>query len=123
MRALVTLPLSLILIMEIFKLSTAMNSVAGILNSRIFNIMFVLMLALGTIYNLKLKENANRKIFNSFNKIIEFNKMGLFYYDHIIDYNTGKGIRLYNQGKLIKDAFKKSPVVFLPCSKRLTEIM
>lgn len=84
-----------------------MNSVAGILNSRIFNIMFVLMLALGTIYNLKLKENANRKIFNSFNKIIEFNKMGLFYYDHIIDYNTGKGIRLYNQGKLIKDAFKK----------------
>lgn len=107
LRALVTLPLSLILIMEIFKLSTAMNSVAGILNSRIFNIMFVLMLALGTIYNLKLKENANRKIFNSFNKIIEFNKMGLFYYDHIIDYNTGKGIRLYNQGKLIKDAFKK----------------
>mgnify|MGYP001022112045 CR=1 FL=1 len=119
-KALVTVPISLLLIGEIFVKIPTTTTAIGFINSSIFNIIFIFILALGTIYNMKLKEKADRKLFDSFNEIIDYNRISLFYFDMIYDYNTGKGIRLYNQRKLFNEAFNGITHGFLSVFKEIS---
>ncbi|MBU5428307.1 ABC transporter ATP-binding protein/permease [Tissierella pigra] len=98
---LVTLFTSIILIMEIFKVNSNVGESIGFINSTIFNMIFIAILVICTIYNLKLKENSQNKFFNSFNRMISYNRMFFFYYDQISDYNSGKSVRLYHQQPLL----------------------
>jgi ATP-binding cassette subfamily B protein len=103
---LVTLFTSIILIMEIFKVNSNIGESIRFINSPIFNMIFIVMLVICTIYNLKLKENSQNKFFNSFNRIINYNRMLFFYNDQISDYNSGKSVRLYHQQPLFNKEFE-----------------
>lgn len=103
---LVTLITSIILIMEIFKVNSNVGKSIGFINSTIFNMIFIAILVICTIYNLKLKENSQNKFFNSFNRIINYNRMFFFYNDQISDYNSGKSVRLYHQQSLFNKGFE-----------------
>lgn len=58
-KGLVTVPISLLMIMEIFK----PNRNIGFLNSNILNIIFIILLAAGTILNMILKGYSDSKFF------------------------------------------------------------
>lgn len=107
-KALITVGFSLTLIIEIFKPSDNL----GFLNSNIINSIFIVLLTVGTILNMRLKEYSERKHFQSFNRLIDYNRLSLFYYEQVKDYNVGKGIRLYNQQTLINNAFDHIVVGF-----------
>lgn len=100
-KDLVTVPISLLLIIEIFK----PNGDIGFLNSNILNIVFIILLAVGTAFNMMLRQHSDRKFFQSFDRLIDCNRVSFFYYDQIMDYNVGKGIRLYNQKTLFNSTF------------------
>lgn len=104
-RGLVVVFTSIILMGEIFKSDPNIGGHISFINSRIFNIIFILILAFCTIYNLKLKENSQKRFFNSFNRIIKYSRMFGFYQMQIEDYNTGKSVRLYNQRSLFNKSF------------------
>ena len=101
LESLVTAIISLILIAEIFKPSDNL----GFLNSSIINIIFIILLTVGTIFNMRLKERSDRKHFQSFNRLIDYNRLSFYYFGQVKDYNAGKGIRLYNQKTLLNTAF------------------
>lgn len=98
---LITVFMSLIFIIDMFKPTDNLN----LLNSYLLNIGFLIFLALGTILNMKFKESSDRKYFQSFGKIIDYNRVAFFYFQHILDYETGKEIRLYRQRDLINQSF------------------
>lgn len=115
-KGLVTVPISLLLIMEIFK----PNRNIGFLNSNILNIIFIILIAAGTIFNMILKGYSDGKFFQSFDRLIDCNRVSTFYVEHIMDYNTGKGIRLYNQRTLFNRSFDD---LILKFSKIVDEIL
>ena len=99
-EGLVIVGTSIVLIKEMFYAGSAIDSSVSLINSPIFNIIFISLLAIGTIYNLKLKQDSERKFFSSFNQVMVYNRIGMFYAEQIMDYNSGKEIRLYNQKDL-----------------------
>lgn len=104
-KSFVTVFVSIILIFEMFRTNASLSIQNNFIDSSIFNILFLLVLIIGTMYNMRLKEVADRKYFNSMNGIIDYNRMAFFYFEQIYDYNAGKGIRLYNQKTLFNNAF------------------
>ncbi|CAK7079701.1 ABC transporter ATP-binding protein [Tissierella sp.] len=103
-KCLVIVPISLVMIVDIFKVTSNESSIR-FLNSNILNFIFIILLLIGTIYNMRLKENSEREYFNSLNKIVDYNRIANFYFEKIVDYNSGKDIRLYNQKNLFNTAF------------------
>ncbi|WMM24661.1 ABC transporter ATP-binding protein [Tissierella sp. MB52-C2] len=105
-KGLVTLFTSIILIIEIFKVNSNIGESIGFISSPIFNMIFIVILVICTIYNLKLNESSKNKFFNSFNRTTDYNRMFFFYYNQILDYNSGKSVRLYNQKSLFNKGFE-----------------
>ncbi len=103
-KCLVIVPISLVMIVDIFKVTSNESSIR-FLNSNILNFIFIILLLIGTIYNMRLKENSEKEYFNSLNKIVDYNRIANFYFEKIVDYNSGKDIRLYNQKNLFNTAF------------------
>ncbi|MCQ4922626.1 ABC transporter ATP-binding protein/permease [Tissierella carlieri] len=103
-KCLVIVPISLVMIVDIFKVTSNESSIR-FLNSNILNFIFIILLLIGTIYNMRLKENSEREYFNSLNKIVDYNRIANFYFEKVVDYNSGKDIRLYNQKNLFNTAF------------------
>ena len=104
-KGLITVPISLFLIIEIFK-PDGIGGKLSITNSSLLNIIFLLLLVVGTIYNMILKRNAERKYFGSMGKLIDLNRVYFYYMERVKDYNSGKGIRLYNQRGLLNNEFR-----------------
>lgn len=100
-KGLVAVFVSLFFILDMFKPTDNL----GILNSYILNVGFLIFLMIGTMLNMKFKENADRRYFESFNKLIDLNRATFYYFEHILNYETGKEIRLYNQKNLILNSF------------------
>src|SRR5699024_1728714 len=104
-KGLIIVPISLFLIIEIFK-PDCIGGKLSITNSSLLNIIFLLLLVVGTIYNMILKRNAERKYFGSMGKLIDLNRVYFYYMERVKDYNSGKGIRLYNQRGLLNNEFR-----------------
>ncbi len=99
-RGLVIVATSIVLMKEIFYSGSTLKNNISFINSTIINIIFICFLALGTVYNLKLKQDSERKFFSSFNRVMVFTRLGMFYADRALEYNSGKEVRLYNQKDL-----------------------
>lgn len=104
-KSLVTSAISITFIFEMLRTNINVDSQNSFINSSSFNILFIFMLIAGTLYNMRLKEEGERKYFNSMNEIMGYNRIAGFYFEQMMDYNAGKGIRIYNQKSLFDSAF------------------
>ena len=96
---------SIALIMEMFKNKANISGYFSFIDSSFFNIIFICSLAIGTIWNMKLRENSERKFFSSLGEVIKYNRIFRYYCELLEDYNVGKGVRLYDQKSLFNKGF------------------
>lgn len=102
-KGLATVIISIIIGAGLFKLDMTGVGYLNFINNRIFSYGFLVLVLLGTIFNLHLKTTSDKKLFKHFSEIMSANRILAFYYERIQDYNAGKEIRLYNQRKIFNE--------------------
>jgi ATP-binding cassette subfamily B protein len=96
-RGLITVITSIILVIELFKPNIATDGYLSFANTRLFSYGFLAIALGGTIFNLYLNTISDKKMFGYFSEVMDLNRIFMFYFSQIEDYNAGKEIRLYNQ--------------------------
>lgn len=114
-KGLVTVIASIALVIDLFKANASSNGYLSFINSRMFTYGFLVLILIGIIFNLNLKTKADKKGFKYFSKVMDVNRIFAFYVDQILDYNVGKGIRLYNQ----REIFNKEVESYLQEAKKM----
>ncbi len=114
-KGLVTVIASIALVIDLFKANALSNGYLSFINSRMFTYGFLVLILIGIIFNLNLKTKADKKGFKYFSKVMDVNRIFIFYVDQILDYNVGKGIRLYNQ----REIFNKEVESYLQEAKKM----
>lgn len=114
-KGLVTVAASIALVIDLFKANALSNGYLSFINSRMFTYGFLVLILIGIIFNLNLKTKADKKGFKYFSKVMDVNRIFIFYVDQILDYNVGKGIRLYNQ----REIFNKEVESYLQEAKKM----
>lgn len=99
-KGFVTVITSIALVIDLFKANVASNGYLSFMNSKLFTYGFLVFILMGTIFNLNLKTKADKKGFGYFSKFMDVNRIFGFYMEQVLDYNVGKGIRLYNQREI-----------------------
>lgn len=95
---------SLVLVGGLFKSSIAIEEPLSFINTKLFSLGFLGIIVLGTIINLKLNTISEKRFFKYYGEVMDLNRNGLYYFQYGSNYNTGKDIRLYNQGAILKNA-------------------
>ena len=115
-KGLVTVITSIVLVIDLFKVDTLSSGHVSFINSAMFSYIFIALILVGTILSLKLRTTGQKKDFKCFSKVMDINRIFIFYANQIYDYNSGKGIRLYNQKRIynneIDNTYKNSKKVF-----------
>lgn len=96
-KGLVTVITSIVLVIDLFRVNTLSSGHISFINSVMFSYIFIALILVGTIFGLRLRTTAEKKGFGYFSKIMDVNRIFWFYVNQIYDYNSGKGVRLYNQ--------------------------
>ena len=105
-KGFVTAITSILLVIGLFKSNMSAGAYSSFINSRLFSFGFLILILICTIVNLNLKTTQDKKIFQSFSKVMDLNRFFRFYYNDILDYNKGKEIRLCNQKEIINQETK-----------------
>lgn len=114
-KGLITVIASIALVIDLFKANASSKGYLSFINSRVFTYGFLVLILIGIIFNLNLKTKADKKGFKYFSKVMDVNRIFIFYVDQILDYNVGKGIRLYNQ----REIFNKEVESYLQEAKKM----
>lgn len=93
---------SLALVGGLFKSGIAIEEPLSFINTKLFSLGFLGIIVLGNIINLKLNTMSQKKFFKYYGEVMDLNRSGLYYFQYGSNYNTGKDIRLYNQGAIFK---------------------
>lgn len=112
-KGIVTVIISIVLVGELFKLTTTESGTLSFINSRLFSYGFLILILIGTLLILNLRTISEKKYFLLLNKFLGLNRIFGFYMGQAMDYNVGKGIRLYNQ----KELFNKEVDLFIGDAK------
>ena len=96
-KGLVTVITSIVLVIDLFKVNTLSNGHISFINSAMFSYIFIALILVGTILGLRLRTTAEKNNFKYFSNVMDINRLFAFYSNQIYDYNSGKGVRLYNQ--------------------------
>lgn len=97
MKGLVTVITSIVLVIDLFRVNTLSSGHISFINSAMFSYIFIALILVGTILGLRLRTTAEKNNFKYFSNVMDVNRIFGFYTNQIYDYNSGKGIRLYNQ--------------------------
>jgi ATP-binding cassette subfamily B protein len=97
----VTVITSIILVINLFKPNPIAAGRLSIIDSNLFSYAFLILALIGTIYTLRIRTKVDKKQFGYFNKIMDVNRIFSFYFNQVLDYNSGKDIRLCNQKKIV----------------------
>lgn len=100
-KGFVTVITSILLVINLFKANMSTGSYSSLINSKLFSFGFLILILICTMLNLNLKTKQDKKVFQSFSKVMDVNRFFRFYYNDILDYNKGKEIRLCNQKEII----------------------
>lgn len=98
---------SIMLVTELFKLNQPIEGNLSFINTKFSSYGFILIIILITIISLKLRATMEKKFFSYFSGFMDMNRLFTFYANQALDYNVGKGIRLYNQRNIFNDEIKK----------------
>ena len=77
------------------------------IDSPLFSIGFLTLILIGAIFSLKLRTAAEKKSFTCIGKFMDINRIFAFYGNQLYDYNSGKGVRLYNQKEIYDKEIQK----------------
>lgn len=105
-KGIVVIATSVVLVADLFKLNLVVNESLAFINADLISIGFLIVLILGTTIKLKLKTILEKEFFSYHGKVMDTNRKGMYYFEYIHDYNTGKAIRLYNQGAILNKEMK-----------------
>lgn len=98
-KGLFTVIASIALVIDLFQ----SNIGTGFVNTRWFSYVFIAFILVCTMINLKITTISEKKEFEQYSKIMEGNRIFGFYFNQALDYNVGKGVRLYNQKKIFNN--------------------
>lgn len=98
---LVTVITSIVLVINLFRPNSVAAGRLSIIDSNLFSYAFLILTLIGTIYTLRIRTKADKKQFGYFNKIMDVNRIFSFYFNQVLDYNSGKDIRLCNQKEIV----------------------
>lgn len=105
-KGFVTVITSILLVINLFKANVSASGYSSLINSKLFSFGFLILILICTMLNLNLKTKQDKKVFQSFSKVMDVNRFFRFYYNDILDYNKGKEIRLCNQKEIINQETK-----------------
>lgn len=80
-KGLVTVIASIALVIDLFKANALSNGYLSFINSRMFTYGFLVLILIGIIFNLNLKTKADKKGFKYFSKVMDVNRIFIFYVD------------------------------------------
>lgn len=116
LKGLVTVVTSIVLVRQLFTSNIGTDGYLSFINSRLFSIGFLIIMLLGTILNLRLRTTVEKKFFSYYQNVMDINRNFTYYSQHLISYNTGKDIRLYNQRRIfnkeVSSVFTQSGKMF-----------
>lgn len=105
-KGFVTVITSIVLVINLFKPNAVAEGNLSIINSSFFSYIFLIALLMGTAFTIKIRTKADKKSFTYFEKMMDLDRIGQFYFMTVLDYNTGKEIRLCNQREIVSREIK-----------------
>lgn len=100
-KNLVTVITSIALVINLFKSKVTVSGHLSFINSNISSYGFLIFILACTLFSLNLKTKWDKKFFHHFSDIMDINRFFSYYFGQILDYNTGKEIRLCNQKEIL----------------------
>ena len=106
-NGLVAVIASIALVIDLFKIKSSSSEYLFFIDSPLFSIGFLTLILIGAIFSLKLRTASEKKSFTYIGKFMDINRIFAFYGNQLYDYNSGKGVRLYNQKEIYDKEIQK----------------
>lgn len=100
-KSIVTVITSIFMVTDLFKVNAKSACYLPFINSRLFSFGFLILILAVTVFSLKIETKSDKVSFSYFNSMMDINRLFSFYFDILMDYNSGKEIRLCNEKEIL----------------------